>query len=135
MRNLQRKIAESSWFPSGVDDQVQNLRTEAVGAAIGISARIKHCRTNTAPYTFKLRGLPDGRIIPIGNSILPESEDCLFIDVVVPMSVDYRQHRQLAPMLVNIPGCGFFVGDKATLYSPQGLLAARRKSTMFDSMN
>ena len=32
-------------------------------------------------------GLPDGQVIPIGNFILPENEDSLFVDVVVPMSI------------------------------------------------
>ncbi|KAL8627146.1 hypothetical protein Q9189_007155 [Teloschistes chrysophthalmus] len=80
--------------------------------------------------------IPNGQVIPIGNSTLPESEDCLFLDVVVPVEVFKRRGKgQGAPVLVNIHGGGFFIGDKATLYPPQGLLAASNNSIIFVSMN
>lgn len=66
---------------------------------------------------------------------MPESEDCLFLDVVVPTSVYHNHGRQLAPVLVNIHGGGFFIGDKNTLYDPQGLLAAAKNEMIFVSMN
>ncbi|KAI4244205.1 MAG: hypothetical protein LQ352_006896, partial [Teloschistes flavicans] len=80
--------------------------------------------------------IPNGQVIPIGNSTLPESEDCLFLDVVVPVEVFKRRGRgKAAPVLVNIHGGGFFIGDKATLYPPQGLLAASNNSIIYVSMN
>ena len=78
-------------------------------------------------------------MIPIGNSTLPESEDCLFLDVVVPESVFNNggkgKNGKLAPVMVNIHGGGFFIGDKATLYPPQGLIAASNNEMVFVSMN
>ena len=40
-----------------------------------------------------------------------------------------------APVMVNIHGGGFFIGDKATLYPPQGLLAAADNEMVYVSMN
>ena len=88
-----------------------------------------------ASWNWDNAGLPDGQVIPIGNSTLPESEDCLFLDVVVPTSVYHNHGRELAPVLVNIHGGGFFIGDKTTLYDPQGLLAAGKNEMIFVSMN
>ncbi|KAL8662681.1 MAG: hypothetical protein Q9202_004465, partial [Teloschistes flavicans] len=80
--------------------------------------------------------IPNGQVIPIGNSTLPESEDCLFLDVVVPVGVFKRRGKGTgAPVLVNIHGGGFFIGDKATLYPPQGLLAASNNTIIYVSMN
>lgn len=88
-----------------------------------------------ASWNWRNTGLPDGQVIPIGNSTLPESEDCLFLDVVVPTSFFRKRRRKLAPVLVNIHGGGFFIGDKTTLYDPQGLLAASENHIIFVSMN
>ena len=74
-------------------------------------------------------------MIPAANSSLPESEDCLFLDVVVPTAVFHGSHRRKVPVLVNIHGGGFFIGDKTTLYDPQGLLAASKNEIIFVSMN
>ena len=76
---------------------------------------------------------PEGAVIPAANSSLPESEDCLFLDVIVPTSVFHA--GKAAPVLINIHGGGFFIGDKTTLYDPQGLLAASRNDIVFVSMN
>ena len=88
-----------------------------------------------AGWNWDNTGLPQGEVIPIGNSTLPESEDCLFLDVVVPTSTFRGRHRRLVPVLVNIHGGGFFIGDKTTLYDPQGLLAASDNQIVFVSMN
>ncbi|CAF9902947.1 MAG: hypothetical protein HETSPECPRED_000065 [Heterodermia speciosa] len=88
-----------------------------------------------ASWNWDNAGLPDGQVIPIGNSTLPESEDCLFLDVVVPIPVYHNRRRKLAPVLVNIHGGGFFIGDKTTLYDPQGLLGASKNEIVFVSMN
>ena len=92
-----------------------------------------------ASWNWRNVGIPDGQVIPIGNSTLPESEDCLFLDVVVPESVFNNggkgQNGKLAPVMVNIHGGGFFIGDKATLYPPQGLIAASNNEMIFVSMN
>ena len=88
-----------------------------------------------ASWNWDNTGLPDGQVIPIGNSTLAESEDCLFLDVVVPTSIYHNRTRKLAPVLVNIHGGGFFIGDKTTLYDPQGLLAASKNKIVFVSMN
>ena len=78
---------------------------------------------------------PEGAVIPAANSSLPESEDCLFLDVIVPNSVYHNGPRKLSPVLINIHGGGFFIGDKTTLYDPQGLLLASKNSIVFVSMN
>ena len=80
-------------------------------------------------------GLTNGQIIPIGNSTLPESEDCLYLDVVVPTAIYSHRKVQLAPVQVNIHGGGFFIGDKTTLSDPQGLLAASKNEVVYVSMN
>ena len=76
---------------------------------------------------------PEGAVIRSANSLLPESEDCLFLDVIVPENVLHSRSR--APVLINIHGGGFFIGDKTTLYDPQGLLAANNNGVVFVSMN
>ena len=84
-------------------------------------------------------GLPDGQVIPVGNSALPESEDCLYLDVIVPEKVlinaGQNKNGKLAPVMVNIHGGGFFIGDEATLYPPQSLLAASNDEIIFVSTN
>ena len=78
---------------------------------------------------------PEGRVIPDQNSSLPESEDCLFLDVMVPTTVYQDRKRKLTPVLINIHGGGFFIGDKQSLYDSQGLLAASKNGIIFVTMN
>ena len=94
----------------------------------------------SASWNWLNTGLPDGQVIPIGNSTLPQSEDCLYLDIIVPERVFAKgagsaRKGKLAPVMVNIHGGGFFIGDKATLYPPQGLLGASGNEMIFVSMN
>ena len=53
----------------------------------------------------------------------------------MPVSVYENRKQTLVPLLVNIHGGGFFIGDKATLYPPQGLLEASENRMIYVSMN
>lgn len=71
---------------------------------------------NNAPYGFNATftvPTPDPR----------ETEDCLFLDVIVPRAVFTRRKENLnkAPVLVWIYGGGYTSGDK-TQYPPAGLI-------------
>ena len=111
----------------------------------------------------------EGAIATLGEDLLKyfpsavsgetESEDCLFLDVVVPVKLfeSARQgqndgpialkarvnmvqesgeaNRQGAPVLFNIHGGGFFLGDKRTNYDPQGLLRAAGNEIIYVSVN
>lgn len=53
-----------------------------------------------------------------------ETEDCLFLDVVVPEHIfKKRSRRDGAPVLVWIHGGGYTLGEKAGDGSPAGLIA------------
>lgn len=84
------------------------------------------------------------------------SEDCLFLDVVVPTSIyqnrqsstggkafviilppviSFRTKTSAAPVLVNIFGGGFVIGDKNSVGNPAGLLARSNDSIIYVTFN
>lgn len=75
---------------------------------------------------------------PQGISSQLASEDCLFLDVMAPIQLfDGARSNTLglAPVLVNIYGGGFSLGDKRTNYDPQGLLQQSRNGIIYVSIN
>lgn len=65
-----------------------------------------------------------------------QSEDCLFLDVIVPADIFKGKDSQpLAPVLFNIYGGGFYSGDKGGLYNPRGLLERGGNSFIYVSIN
>ncbi|KAL9123685.1 MAG: hypothetical protein Q9217_006908, partial [Psora testacea] len=82
---------------------------------------------------------PLGAAIPPGISGQTESEDCLFLDVISPVKLFQRANRREkvnhAPVLVNIHGGGFFIGDKTAIYNPTGLLERGSNGFVYVSMN
>lgn len=83
----------------------------------------------------------------IPNKLDPRTtEDCLFLDVVVPKGIfhrvrqkekDFVAKKQLAPVMVWIYGGGFAQGDK-TWYNPTGLIersTARGEDIVFVAIN
>lgn len=79
-------------------------------------------------------------VIPPAVTGQTENEDCLFLDVITPIDLfqrsrDPRNHQTNAPVLVNIHGGGFFIGDKLTLYPPNGLLDGAENKMIYVSMN
>ncbi|KAI9673625.1 MAG: hypothetical protein M1817_002262 [Caeruleum heppii] len=78
----------------------------------------------------------DAAVIPQGTSQFPQSEDCLFLDVVVPKKVFHRRNaNSTAPVLVWLHGGGFFFGDKASIYNPAGLLAQSKDEIIYVALN
>ena len=74
--------------------------------------------------------------IPPDASSQTQSEDCLFLDVIVPTKLfPTRVKRPPAPVLVNIHGGGFWVGEKRALYPPNGLLKAANNDFIYVSIN
>ena len=88
------------------------------------------------------------------------SEDCLFLDVVVPTSIYQNRHNgdsgshtggkafvpltsvvwfrtetSAAPVLVNIFGGGFVIGDKNSMGNPAGLLARSNDKIIYVTFN
>ncbi|KAG8525589.1 uncharacterized protein KY384_009233 [Bacidia gigantensis] len=85
-----------------------------------------------------------GSPVTTGLSGEAESEDCLFLDVIVPAKVFQNREPSgkklakrwdLAPVLFNIFGGGFYSGDKAGFYKPQGLLERSQDSFVYVSIN
>ena len=75
-------------------------------------------------------------VIPPAASSQAENEDCLFLDVIVPIKLfDRRRSRRLAPVLFNIHGGGFWTGEKRALYPPNGLLKAADNNFIYVSIN
>lgn len=77
------------------------------------------------------------KVIPDAPSSQAESEDCLFLDVIVPTKLFERRgsKRGLAPVLFNIHGGGFWIGEKRALYPPNGLLEAGDNGFIYVSIN
>ena len=65
-----------------------------------------------------------------------ESEDCLFLDVVVPEQIFNRQRSSYgSPVMVWIYGGGYTTGDKLTGFNPIGLLDRSNQSVLYVAMN
>ena len=88
-----------AWFPS------------AVGylTALRLSQNISNYTIPPPPPTLSAPGVPvrDPR----------ETEDCLFLDIVVPQRIFAKKSGPGAPVLVWIYGGGFTLGDKASALS------------------
>ena len=84
-----------------------------------------------------------GSPVPVSLSGQEESEDCLFLDVIVPSKIFKRgakrvsspKKQSLAPVLFNVLGGGFYSGDKAGFYKPGGLLDRGNNSFVYVSIN
>jgi carboxylesterase type B len=83
------------------------------------------------------------------------SEDCLFLDVVVPTSIyqnrqssaggktfvripsviSFKTKTSVAPVLVNIFGGGYVIGDKNSMGNPAGLLARSNDGIIYITFN
>ncbi|EHK19929.1 uncharacterized protein TRIVIDRAFT_193306 [Trichoderma virens Gv29-8] len=64
------------------------------------------------------------------------SEDCLFLDVIVPTRVySNRRSNSLVPVYVNIFGGGFVFGDKNSQGHPAGLLASSDDNIIYVTFN
>ncbi|KAL7951249.1 Alpha/Beta hydrolase protein [Trichoderma barbatum] len=64
------------------------------------------------------------------------SEDCLFLDVIVPTRVySNRRSNHLAPVYVNIFGGGFVLGDKNSHGNPAGILASSDDNIIYVTFN
>ncbi|KAI9846709.1 MAG: hypothetical protein M1837_003764 [Sclerophora amabilis] len=60
--------------------------------------------------------------VPLGASPLPQSEDCLLLDVQAPLKAfDRRAKKTPGPVIVFLHGGGFVAGNKA-VYDGNGLL-------------
>ena len=75
------------------------------------------------------------KVIPPGTSSQSQSEDCLFLDVIVPKKVYENRSKRLVPVLVNIHGGGYFIGEKRLLYPPNGLLSRSNASILYVSIS
>ncbi|KAJ5976536.1 hypothetical protein N7481_010243 [Penicillium waksmanii] len=65
-----------------------------------------------------------------------ESEDCLFLDVVVPEKIfESRNFGSGSPVMVWIYGGGYVAGDKLTGFNPVGLLDRSKQSVIYVAMN
>ena len=76
-------------------------------------------------------------VLAPGLSSQEEREDGLFLDVIVPITV-YRQRKRtgkLTPILCNIHGGGFFMGEKRALSPPLGLLRVGDNDFIYVSIN
>ncbi|KAL8706260.1 MAG: hypothetical protein Q9201_000697 [Fulgogasparrea decipioides] len=76
-------------------------------------------------------------VISPAASSQAESEDCLFLDVIAPIKLfqNRASKKKLAPVLFNIHGGGFFIGEKRALYPPNGLLEAGNNDFIYISIN
>ena len=77
-------------------------------------------------------------VIPPAASFQAQNEDCLFLDVIAPTKLFRKRHQArstLAPVLVNIHGGGWFIGEKRAIYPPIGLLEAGENGFIYVSIN
>lgn len=77
-------------------------------------------------------------VIPPAASSQAENEDCLFLDVIAPTKSfpsRYERKKPLVPVLVNIHGGGFWIGEKRALYPPNGLFKAANNDVIYVSIN
>ncbi|KAG8530649.1 uncharacterized protein KY384_004004 [Bacidia gigantensis] len=75
---------------------------------------------------------------PADSSSQQQSEDCLFLDVMAPTQVFKSagsKTPKLVPVMFNIHGGGYFLGDKRTNYDPQGLLRQAQGGMIYVSPN
>lgn len=77
-------------------------------------------------------------LLAFGPSPKPQTQDCLFLDVIAPVAVfNQSSHKRskLAPVLVSIHGGGYIIGDKQTNYAPNGLLERGANGFVYVAMN
>ena len=64
-----------------------------------------------------------------------ESEDCLFLDVIVSQKAFKDRRKHLKPVLIWLYGGGWVSGDKNSLTDPIGLLEAAEQDVVFVAPN
>jgi carboxylesterase type B len=84
----------------------------------------------TKPGPICFQGIPAWFKIKLGTPASRESEDCLLLDVSVPIKSDSDASL---PVMVQIHGGGFTMGD-ASLYSGDALMAHSRGSIIYVSI-
>ncbi|KIW06522.1 uncharacterized protein PV09_02956 [Verruconis gallopava] len=96
---------------------------------------------------FRGNGTANPDLIPINTTVAPfsytpnpfETEDCLYLDVVVPEEIFNAGPSAKAPVLVQIYGGGYVFGDKAGLTGttgrPEGLLERSGNKIIYVTMN
>ncbi|KAL8870897.1 MAG: hypothetical protein Q9174_003161 [Haloplaca sp. 1 TL-2023] len=112
------------------DQTIHNVHDGSVGYICPQAEPLWFTQANTALGNLS-------SVIPPGLSSQEEREDCLFLDVIVPFKL-YRQRNRagrLAPVLFNIHGGGFFIGEKRSIYPPLGLLEAGNNNFIYVSIN
>lgn len=97
------------------------------------------CPQFYAPWLFgAIKSLgPDANLFADPRTLLKQSEDCLFLDVISPVHIfknAKKDQRNLAPVMVRIHGGGFFEGYK-NADDPRGLLARAENRFIVVSMN
>lgn len=111
-------------FPDWRDDSVQNVTEPTTCIQVDLA---------------KLDRPPGGKN-PFGEPIkygLPESEDCLFLDIYVPART-FREETPLLPVVAYIYGGGYVMGSKSQwepLYTGQTLLKASNYQTIMVAGN
>ncbi|KAI9809764.1 MAG: hypothetical protein M1825_000197 [Sarcosagium campestre] len=75
----------------------------------------------------------DAKFIGLPPVTRPQSEDCLFLDVITPRRAFFA--RDSLPVLVWIHGGAYNFGDKSTGYNPAGLLRRGGQNFLFVAMN
>lgn len=108
----------------------RNVQDGSLGFICPQAAPLWFSRGNTALGNLSA-------VIPPSASSQTENEDCLFLDVIAPTkSFPARfQRKRLVPVLVNIHGGGFWIGEKRALYPPNGLFQAGDDNFIYVSIN